>query len=56
LSKTSLLVGTGEEECHMNEVDLPKRLRKPRTKNKDKKASGEGQLFDLGQQKQENPL
>ena len=29
------------------EVDLAKRLRKPQTKNKDKKATGEEQLVDL---------
>jgi hypothetical protein len=34
LSKTPELAGTGEEECQMNEVDLAKRLQKPRTKTR----------------------
>jgi hypothetical protein len=55
LSKTPLLVGMGEEKCQMNEVDLAKRLQKPRPKTKDKKASGEGQSVDLGQRKQDSP-
>ena len=52
LSKTPVLVGTGEEECQMNDGDLEHRLRKPRTRNKDKNASGEGQLVDSGKRKQ----
>jgi hypothetical protein len=55
LSKTPVLVGMGEEECQMNKVDPAKRLRKPRTKNKDKKASGEEQSVDLVKRKQDNP-
>jgi hypothetical protein len=34
LSKTPLLVGMGEEESQINEVDLAKRLQKPRKRPK----------------------
>ncbi|KAI2513126.1 hypothetical protein MHU86_1164 [Fragilaria crotonensis] len=56
LSKEALLVGRERDLCQMNNVDVAKRLRKPRqTKNKGKKASGEEQLGGLGQRKQDNP-
>jgi hypothetical protein len=57
LSKTPVLAGTGEEECQMSEVDLAKkRLRKPRTKNRGKKATGEEQSVDLVKRRHDNPL